>query len=268
MTVDLGTFKGVARWCGLERRHLVEARLSYERRILPAIKRRRSAPNGRVLCYHSIGTEEWGANDVAAPLFKRHLETAIRLGYRFVPADHIAAGRGTERDLALTFDDGLMSSYRNAAPILKSLRIPWSLFVVCDWADGKHVRPELFMGWSEIREVASTGVAIGSHSLSHPDFGSLSKVESGTELWESRRRIRERAGVEVDSFAIPFGQSRNWRGDLSMLATSLGYRSIYAQAVDSRADGTVPRTFVTRYDDVRIFRAALRGAFDQWEERL
>jgi len=28
----------------------------------------------------------------------------------------------------------------------------------------------------------------------------------------------------------------------------------------------VPRTFVTSWDNDRIFRAALRGSFDRWEE--
>jgi hypothetical protein len=28
----------------------------------------------------------------------------------------------------------------------------------------------------------------------------------------------------------------------------------------------VPRTFITQFDDRRLFRAALEGAFDAWEE--
>lgn len=85
---------------------------------------------------------------------------------------------------------------------------------------------------------------------------------------DSRRVIQDRIRADVDSFAIPFGQSRNWHSELSGLARSLGYTTIYAQAVDTRAEGTVPRTFVTRFDRDRIFRAALEGAFDQWEESL
>jgi peptidoglycan/xylan/chitin deacetylase (PgdA/CDA1 family) len=213
-----------------------------------------------------VGTAEWGVNDVPAPLFKAQLETALALGYRFVPAAIIAAGQGGERDLAVTFDDGLRSVYAHAAPILASLDIPWSLFVVCDWADGKHEQPYLFMSWDEIRDAAAAGAAIGSHSMTHADFGTISDAQAGIELAESRYIIRERIGVEVDAFAIPFGQSRNWREDLSPLARSLGYTTIYAQAVDTRTEGTVSRTFVTRFDDQRVFRAALEGAFDQWEE--
>ena len=41
-------------------------------------------------------------------------------------------------DLAITFDDGLKSVLTNAAPILAEYDVPWSLFVVSDWADGRQ----------------------------------------------------------------------------------------------------------------------------------
>lgn len=266
--VDLTGLKAVARASGLRRRHVVAARLRSERLLLTAIRPRRPATRGRVLCYHSVGTDAWGVNDVSAARLRKQLELAITHGYRFVPATTIAAGDGTERDLAITFDDGLMSVHRNAASMLAGLGIPWSLFVVCDWADGKHERPDLFMGWEEIRQAVDSGVTVGSHSMTHPDFGRLNAADALGELKDSRQVIRERIGLEVDSFAIPFGQSQNWRRDLTDLARSLGYRTIYSQAVDTRTGGTVPRTFITRFDSDRIFRAALEGAFDRWEESL
>jgi peptidoglycan/xylan/chitin deacetylase (PgdA/CDA1 family) len=259
-------FRTAARVLGLRRNDLLAARVRYERTLIPTVHRRPRIVKGRVLCYHSVGTPEWGINDVPPKLFRSQLEMAVGLGYRFVPAEKIAAGLCEDQDLALTFDDGLKSVLENAAPILAGFGIPWNLFVVCDWADGKHDRPQLFMRWHEIRELAKIGVAIGSHSVTHPDFGQLSDDEARVELWDSRRVIRDRTGIGVDSFAIPFGQSRNWRPVLSKVAESLGYRAIFAQAADTRVEGTVPRTFVTRFDGARIFKAALEGAFDRWEE--
>ena len=45
-----------------------------------------------------------------------------------------------------------------------------------------------------------------------------------------------------------------------------GYRTVYAQSVDTRQAGTIPRTFITRIDKPMLFRAALAGAYDNWEE--
>ena len=92
MSIDLDRFKTVARTLGIRRGHFAGVRMRYERVLLPAIRRRQPAKSGRVLCYHSVGTEEWGVNDVPAPLFKSQLELALGLGYRFVPAKTIAAG--------------------------------------------------------------------------------------------------------------------------------------------------------------------------------
>jgi hypothetical protein len=47
---------------------------------------------------------------------------------------------------------------------------------------------------------------------------------------------------------------------------NVGYTTVYAQAVDTRPAGTVPRTFITRIDRPKVFRAALAGAYDGWEE--
>jgi peptidoglycan/xylan/chitin deacetylase (PgdA/CDA1 family) len=258
--------KAVARKAGIRRTHFAWLRMQAERELIAATPNRRKSVGGRVLCYHSVGTPEWGVNDVPASLFERQMEWAVAQGYRFVRAESSVLGGTGPNTLAVTFDDGLMSVYENAAPILSRLGIPWTVFVVADWADGNHPRPDLFMGWGEIRALAAEGVTVGSHSVTHPNFANLTETEAGTELADSLDVIRERTGLDVDQFAIPFGQSRNWRPELSDLARSLGYRFIYAQAVATRTAGTLPRTFITHFDDERIFRAALQGAFDRWEE--
>src|SRR4051794_31406587 len=85
---------------------------------------------GRILCYHSIGQPLWGVNDVSPKQFRRHLELALKAGWRFVPAAEIVRTGGGPKDLAITFDDGLKSVLTNAAPILAEYDVPWSLFVV------------------------------------------------------------------------------------------------------------------------------------------
>jgi hypothetical protein len=64
------------------------------------------------------------------------------------------------------------------------------------------------------------------------------------------------------------GQSMNWSVDAHSAAREAGYEFVYAQSVLKRPGGTVPRTLITRGDDRRIFKAALVGAFDGWEEWL
>jgi peptidoglycan/xylan/chitin deacetylase (PgdA/CDA1 family) len=244
------------------------ARTFCERAALSAVPRRASLAGGRILCYHSVGTPAWGVNDVSPARFRRHLELALSVGFRFVSADHVAGGGARPNELAITFDDALLSVLRNAAPVLADLGIPWTLFVVTDWARGRHTFGRgLLMDWSEVRELAEAGVSIGSHSETHPNFGRVGLEQARRELQGSRDEIGDRLGAAPDAFAIPFGQSGDWNAELTDLARSAGYRLVYAQASATRPPGTVGRTFITRFDSDRLFVAALRGAYDGWEER-
>ncbi|MFN8558313.1 MAG: polysaccharide deacetylase family protein [Dehalococcoidia bacterium] len=208
-------------------------------------------------------------NDVSPARFERHVKVALAQGRRFVPADEIARTGGRPGDLAITFDDGLASVAVHAAPVLSYYDIPWSLFVVSNWADGIHDFADgLLLGWRDIERMARQGAVIGSHSLSHADFGRIPPEAMRHELGESRRVIESRLGITATSFAIPFGQSRNWSRLAGATAQDAGYEIVYAQSVERRTPGATPRTFITCFDGARNFRSALMGAYDRWEEWL
>ncbi len=259
--------KQAVRRTGLTRRRVSSVRVCCERKLMARLFPAEPA-RSRILCYHSVGTESWGHNDVSPGRFARHIDLALEAGYRFVPADLIASDVDSDNHrLAITFDDGLRSVALNAAPVLASYGIPWTIFVVSNWADGDHNFGDgVMLSWDEIESLASQGATIGSHSVSHPNFGRLRGSLAEQELDESRLTIAARTGIVPNSFAIPFGQSKDWTPEARAAAIRAGYQFVYAQAEETRADGTIPRTFVTRYDSDRVFRAALGGVFDRWEE--
>jgi peptidoglycan/xylan/chitin deacetylase (PgdA/CDA1 family) len=261
------TLKRIIRSTGLERRHVAAARMCCERHLLASVGKTRARWIGRILCYHSIGQAEWGVNDVTPAQFRRHLELALGAGYQFVPASKIAAGAGGPKDLAITFDDGLRSVLTEAAPILKEYGVPWTLFPVSEWSEGRHSFGDNFvLSWNDIETLLAGGVELGSHSATHPDFGLITLDQAVDELGSSRRTFEQRLGLAPATFAIPLGQSGNWRAESAKAAMDAGYSVIYAQAEETRPAGTVARTFVTKFDGDRIFRALLKGKFDRWEE--
>lgn len=259
--------KRLVRETGLRRSTVAAARMCCERNVLATVGRRRQRGGGRILCYHSVGQPAWGVNDVSPAQFRRQIEAALHAGYRFVPPSELAATGGAPRDLAITFDDGLKSVGTTAAPILAEYGIPWALFVVSDWADGRHpFAADAMLTWDEIEKLAASGVEIGSHSVTHPNFAWLDTDATVEELGRSRRALEARLGFTPTTFAIPLGQSGNWPAAAHRAAREAGYTTVYAQAEETRPDGTVPRTFVTRWDRDGVFRAALGGVFDRWEE--
>ena len=251
------------------RAQVATARLCCERYALSVVGRRASREGGRILCYHSLGQPQWGVNDVSPARFRRHLELALNAGYRFVPANEIAATGGRPNELAITFDDGLKSVGSVAAPVLAELGLPWSLYVVSSWADRSGDRAwaeEHMLSWQQIERLAQAGADIGSHSVTHPDFSRLDRAQVIDELGSSREVIEKRLGISARTFAVPFGQSKNWPTIAVEAAQAVGYQTVFAQAEATRPRGTVPRTFVTRFDNDRVFKALLSGAFDRWEE--
>ncbi|MEO8541847.1 MAG: polysaccharide deacetylase family protein, partial [bacterium] len=105
-----------------------------------------------------------------------------------------------------------------------------------------------------------------SHSRSHPNFRDLPESLRIAELVESRQEIERHLGRAPDLFGIPYGSSRDWDAECGRLALSAGYSAVFAQSENKRPEGTIGRSFVTRYDRLHHFRALLQGRFDAWEE--
>lgn len=249
-------------------RGVVAGRLGAERWGLALRERIASTapPTGKILAYHSIGTSDWGVNDVRPVDFERHLQLAADDGWTFATPAQVMA-EPDRKQLAVTFDDGVTSVLHNAVPVLRHHGIPATMFAVTGWADG--LRPDGHrdvLDWKGLSALQDAGVALGSHSVTHPDFGLLTADAALRELVESRERMGQAMGLDVREFAIPFGQSRNWTAAAGTAAVEAGYTTVYAQSVDTRPAGTVARTFITRIDRPTIFRAALAGAYDGWEE--
>ena len=249
----------------------VWGRLCAERWALAAGQRVAGGPSpvrrGRILAYHSIGTPRCGVNDVRPRDFERHLQIAVDDGWSFAtPAEVIA--EPDKPQLALTFDDGMASVLANALPVLRHHGIPATAFVVTGWADGQIPDDwrRIVLDWRGVSALQDGGMTLASHSVTHPDFGRLEPAEARRELEVSRERLRRVLGVETSEFALPMGQSRNWSPAAGLAAAEADYTTLYAQCVNSRPEGTIARTFITRIDRPVLFRAALAGAYDNWQE--
>jgi peptidoglycan/xylan/chitin deacetylase (PgdA/CDA1 family) len=239
----------------------------FERHALETLPPGRARKSGRILCYHSVDDAEMGINDVGAKQLRRQIEFALERGHRFVKASDIAIHGGDPKDVAITYDDGRKSVMAHAAHILAEYNIPWTFFIVTTWTDQAQAgsAPQ-FVSWTDIESLMRADVEIGSHTRTHPDFGKIGRAQMVDELAGSRLEFQRRLGFCPTSFAIPLGQSMNWTQEAGAIAREAGYELVYAQAEETRPRDTIPRTFVTRFDDRRIFSALLKGAYDRWEE--
>jgi peptidoglycan/xylan/chitin deacetylase (PgdA/CDA1 family) len=58
---------------------------------------------------------------------------------------------------------------------------------------------------SDRAEIASLGIEVGSHTMTHPDLRAVDDDSLRWELVESKRRLEDLTGLPVPSFCYPFG---------------------------------------------------------------
>ena len=172
-----------------------------------------------ILLYHHITDEPFNGNEISmiSPYdFRLHM-TAIRVNFTPISLrqyyDYINCTDDSvtipDNPIIVTFDDGYMSNYEIAYPILKELEIPATIFVVTDtvgeMAGGGKVNYSHFT-WEQAKEMEDSGlIEIQSHTASHAALGDLDINQLVTELRKSKYTIEKNLGRECDMIAFPYG---------------------------------------------------------------
>jgi peptidoglycan/xylan/chitin deacetylase (PgdA/CDA1 family) len=126
--------------------------------------------------------------------------------------------------------------------------------------------------WSELREMADSGlVEIGSHTVTHPIFASLTDEESWKELTVSRAQIEEGLGREVSCFCFPNGKPPDYRPSHLRQVREAGYTgavvSRFGQASSGANPYELPRIGVSGKSDNLSFSKYVDGA-EFYQEKL
>lgn len=116
--------------------------------------------------------------------------------------------------ITYTFDDGLRSQFTEALPVLNSLGIKATFFVVPGLTpdnpeEAKKKAPGAWGGisWSELKTIADQGHEIGNHSLHHKNLVSLKDEEIHHQIDEAQKLIHEKLGIHAHSFCCPYNST-------------------------------------------------------------
>ncbi len=217
-----------------------------------------------VLCYHAVVEGEPQRLAIGRATFEWQLRSLLRRGYRSVTATDAVERSG--RLFHVTFDD----AYRSVAdtlPLLAELGVPATIFASTGYArDGRPFDvPELredaaadpaafaTMDWAALRDAASGGVEVGSHTVSHPHLPQLSDADLDRELRESKAELEDELGAPCRHLAYPYGDEDD---RVREAARRAGYDAAFAVAPGrGRSDRfAVPRLAVYRHDTTAGFR--------------
>ncbi|WP_157821262.1 polysaccharide deacetylase family protein [Mariprofundus ferrinatatus] len=210
-----------------------------------------AAEHAVILLYHHVADDTPAVTSVNPAEFAGHLEYLERNGFHVLPLNellHKLAGGSAlpEKSVAITFDDGYRSVFKNAVPLLKKRGWPFAVFVNPTAIDRGY---GAYMNWDELRKVRSMGGEILNHTGSHDHLIRRREGEASGE-WEKRvtadiisaqRRIEDETGPAEKILAYPYGE---FSLSLKRLVGELGYVGLAQQsgALSATYDSTaVPR---------------------------
>ncbi len=193
---------------------------------------KRTKPKLVVFMYHNLVFGRTG-NTYNRDIYNFEHDLAfIRRNFRVTDFNEliaIAEGRTkVDTDIAIiTFDDGDLSMYAIAFPLLCEFDLHATFFIV-----PSYIGEIGYMSWEQIRAMADYRDArgqqlfsFGSHSYSHRPLAQLQPDEVRQELQKSKHALEAAIGRAVDILALPFGSGRK-DPTILQIAEELGYQVV------------------------------------------
>lgn len=175
-----------------------------------------------ILMYHRVGEPDH-AHDIYCihpDRFAAQMRALAGAGWCAVSIEDFDAWRRGEKSLpensfVLTFDDGFTGVHDFAAPVLKTLDWPATVFLVAgkpggqsDWeiTTGEPMLPHPLMDATQLRNLSTQGFSLQSHSLLHHDLTTLEAATLEQDLRDSRALIADISGQAPTYLAYPYGR--------------------------------------------------------------
>lgn len=217
-----------------------------------------------ILLYHHIGISPSDSPYyISAYDFEQQMFLLHEWGYQTITVERLvrAIREGAElppKPLILTFDDGSETVSTAAFPIMQKYNFTGTVYIVLNFIGIPN-----YMDDMQIRELYANGWEVGSHSISHVSL--TERVDrQRDEIVDSRRKLQNRLGLPILTFAYPFGA---YNEESIHYARFAGYIAAMGLG-DSSLQGSKNRYYLYRMDvtgmtDLLGFAASL-----PWREDL
>ncbi len=209
--------------------------------------------------YHRFEESKYPSTNIQLDIFKKQLEIIENQEIKFIHPknfENSLKNKKKKRKILLTIDDGLLSFYQNAWPILKEKKIPFILFV-----NTREVGSFNYMNWEQIRELFNEDfVEIGNHSHSHEYLVDENSDIIRKDILKSIEIFENKLGKNSDFFSYPFGE---YSLEFKKIIKDLGFKYAFGQhsgVIDETKDKwELPRFPINeKYGEVKRFETLMR----------
>ena len=133
----------------------------------------------------------------------------------------------------LTFDDGHISNFEFALPVLQSRSIEARFFITVGWTG----RRRGYMGWQELRALHQMGQRIGAHGWSHALLTHCNARGLHTELVDARLTLEDKLGTSITTMSLPGGR---YNRRILNACREAGYTQIFTSIPRAESDPAAP----------------------------
>lgn len=241
------------------------------------LRKSSSPPCARVLNYHRFGNHVYDTFCLETQLFEEQMIIVKSSSHALSYTEFINFFRGDSKigrdSVLITIDDGFVSTYTQAIPILEKYQIPAIIFVSPGEIESAIREPTSFglerkMTWEEIRLIIDKGFTIGSHGWAHRSMARLSIFDAFEEAYKSRRILEDQLNCEVEAFSYPYGTRRDHNRTTQSLLEKSGYKSAFTAqhgiCLPFQNVFTIPRIQIESGESIRVFCRIIEGGLDSW----
>ncbi len=169
-----------------------------------------------VLCYHRFEDRPKDSLAIKPSEFEAQMTELKANNITVIGMQDFLAWRRNEKAIpakaaVITIDDGYLSGYKVAWPILQKFGYPFTMFVYTNYIKGGPNAGGQSMSWEQLAEMRDAGVDIQSHTVSHADLRMKKAHAADYEKWldselgDSKRIIENQLGIQVKALAYPYG---------------------------------------------------------------
>ncbi len=209
--------------------------------------------------YHRFEESKYPSTNIQLEVFKEQLKIIENSGIKFIhPKNFIESLSKNKktRKILFTVDDGLLSFYENAWPILKKKKIPFILFV-----NTREVGAFNYMNWDQIIELHNSElVEIGNHSHSHEYLVDENPNVIEKDILTSMKIFKKKLGRNSKFFSYPFGE---YSLEFKKIIKKLGFEYAFGQhsgVIDETKDlWELPRFPINeKYGEIKRFKTLMK----------
>ena len=175
--------------------------------------------------YHRFNESKYPSTNIQLDVFEKQLEIIDNEGIKFIHPKNFKNSMSNnkgDRKILFTVDDGLLSFYENAWPILKEKKIPFILFV-----NTREVGAFNYMSWDQIIELHNSEyVEIGNHSHSHEYLADEDPDVIKDDILKSIEIFNNKLGRNSEFFSYPFGE---YSLEFKKIIKDLGFKFAFGQ---------------------------------------